>query len=129
MRMPWSGEQINYVDQEKARDMTAFLSPRETLLGDRRYLEYAGAQDTGYRAAVGIASHVNLPSTAAAEAYAAQEALELGARKLTRADKTVVAAQASALLAEANAQFVKLLGVAGADAYKKSGGFWMRGVE
>jgi hypothetical protein len=98
------------------------------LLGDQRYQEYTRTQDYGYRAAVDIAAHFNLPPATAVQAYAVQQ--ELAKRWTDTSGSTDAKARATALLAEANTRMTALLGPAGYDAYKKTGGrIWMMGVE
>lgn len=119
--------------QERLADQKALDDQVRALLGDTRFAEYKRTQDYGYRAAVEIASHFNLPPTTAVEAYTLQQSFVTRANEITKAaatDKVAAAAQATALLNEAGAEFTKLLGAAGADAYKKTGGrLWMTSLE
>lgn len=97
------------------------------LLGAERYGEYTRAQNEGYRAAVEIAAHYNLPPTAAAQAYTVQQSLDQrwqeGVKDTGgRTDSPAITALAATLLAESDAKLTALLGPAGYDAYKKTGG-------
>jgi len=102
------------------------------VLGDQRYAEFERAQDYGYRAASEIATHFNLPPASATETYAFQQSMNQRmqeARAAAGNDRAALAAASQALATEANAKLTALLGVPGLDAYKKTGGAWLRSLE
>lgn len=118
--------------QQRASDLQAMNNQARALLGEERYNEYQRAQDYGYRAATEIVTHFNLPPANAVETYTLQQTILQQAQQIQRnaaADRTAAATQIAALLDHANSQLTRLLGPDGADAYKKTGGTWLRTLE
>lgn len=100
------------------------------ILGDERYAEFLRGQDFGYRTAVAITSHFNLPPENAAATYQLQQTTQARSRELAAqpgSDPQAVRAALQSVTDEANARLEGLLGKSGADAYRaSSGGAWLR---
>jgi hypothetical protein len=117
---------------QRQADQQALNTDIQAVLGQDRFAEYQRAQDFGYRAASEITAHFNLPHENAVAAYDLQQSIVKRMQEATRTagtDRAAVAAQATALLTEANTQLTQLLGAPGLDAYKRTGGMWLRALE
>ena len=119
----------------------------KSVLGDERYGEFERGQDQSYRYAVKIADHFNLPRENAIAVFDLQKDIQARAAALPRpqptpnagsqtADQFAAAAAAraldpafAALVQEANQKITALLTPEGLDAYKQTGGQWLRNLE
>ncbi len=116
---------------QRAADQSALNEQYRAILGDARFAEFQRGQDIGYRAAVEIVNHFNLPADNAAATYALQQSTQQRAQAIMQAaaDPTAARTATQALVNETNAALTKLLGAPGADAYRQTGGIWLRALQ
>ncbi|OHE89676.1 MAG: hypothetical protein A3G75_03025 [Verrucomicrobia bacterium RIFCSPLOWO2_12_FULL_64_8] len=126
--MPMTPEIMN----ERRNANLALKEQIKAALGDQRYAEYTRATDFSYRAASQIAQRLELPKENAVATYELQRNYQerLNAirtdRQLSPAERTQMV---QALAAEANQKVGELLTPRGLEAYKTSGGSWLRNLE
>lgn len=120
---------INESPQRKA-DQELLNEQIKNTLGDARYAEYQRAQDSGYRTAYLVTQRLGLPAENASQVYTLQQDYKkqadvIRANTKDREQRTVALAD---LGAEATTKLETLLTKQGADAYRGSGGGWLRSL-
>lgn len=111
-------------DQATREQIRAALEPS-------RAAELERFQDMGYRAAVEIAQHYSLPADIPEKVYQLQKQYQDRMRTppAPDTDRAALLAARQALGQEAAAEFTRLLGPEGLDAYRQTGGTWLRALE
>lgn len=103
-----------------------------SALGAERFAAYERASDRGFQEAYVVAQQLNLPTTNAAAVYDLQrETLARAAAIRANPDQTPDqrAAQLRELAATTEERFAALLTPAGREAYKRTGGAWLRNLD
>lgn len=101
------------------------------VLGPERYGDYQRATNYGYMSAVKIADHFKLPRENAVAVYQLEAEYRRRTQEAMRSstDRTKAMAAAQELAAEATARVTALLGEEGTEAFRQSGGGWLRVME
>jgi hypothetical protein len=126
----YAGALSDYQARQEAQKTLA--EQFKTALGDDRYAEYQRATDYGYQAASKVVQHYNLPAQNATDAYEVQRATLAQAAQIRPGDAQdfqAMKASLTTLAAQASTKLQTLLGPDGFEAYKRSGGIWLRQME
>lgn len=127
---PWSGSPPTEEQTKRRADAEKTLQEQiKATLGPERYADYERSSDYGYRRTAQLATRLDLPPTAAPQAWSIQQDAQQRAVAL-RADTTLTdaqrAAQLTALAAEATARVTAAFGPRGFTEYQRVNGTWLR---
>lgn len=118
--------------RQRGEAQTQINAQIQAALGPERGADYARSTDYNYQAIDRVAQRLDLPKTAAIEAWTVQKDIQARARAL-QLDQDLTpetrSAQLAALSAEATTKFTTALGPRGFEVYQQNGGAWLQTLQ
>ncbi|MFA6286949.1 MAG: hypothetical protein WC661_06135 [Opitutaceae bacterium] len=117
--------------QQRTADSAALQAQIKTTLGEARYAEYQRAKDGNFQQLASLTARLELPKETAVAVYDLSKDMQKRAQQINNDSKLTPEQRnqaLSALAGEANGKIVAALGERGLEAYRSSGGWWLRNL-